>query len=265
MSTYNNFELLMYAAAEKSCDQMADEFLNVDGTGFEITPSQKKRMNRIAKGYISGGKRKTIATKWIAVACIISVFIALTACVSIPKIRNAIKAFFVEWYEDYIAIGFGDNNNSQPKYEFIEPNVDTTEANMTEANNSANKDSAEESIVYPTTIEKKATLTYLPGKYDMVVDFDDETYYLVSFIYGEDCIFYLSQNIITSELHWTNSESQEIYKTSINSYDAIITNDLSNTSIYIIVWQDNQYEYRIMGEFSSINEIIKVSEGLILQ
>ncbi len=265
MSTYNNFELLMYAAAEKSCDQMADEFLNVDGTGFEITPSQQKRMNRIAKGYISGGKRKTIATKWIAVACIISVVIALTACVSIPKIRNAIKAFLVEWYEDYIAIGFGDNDGSQPKYEFIEPSMDTTEANMTETKNSENNEATAESIVYPTTITKKATLSYLPGEYDMVVDFEDETYYVVSFLYEENCIFYLSQNVITSELHWTNSESQEIYKTSINNYDAIITKDLSNTSVYTIVWQDNQYEYRIMGEFSSINEIIKVAEGLILQ
>lgn len=265
MSTYNNFELLMYAAAEKSCDQMADEFLNVDGTGFEITPSQQKRMNRIAKGYISGGKRKTIATKWIAVACIISVVIGLTACVSIPKIRNAIKAFFVEWYEDYIAIGFGDNDGSQPKYEFIEPNVDTTEANMTEANNSANKDSAEESIVYPTTIEKKATLTYLPGEYDMVVDFDDETYYLVSFYDDEEFILCFSQKIITSELKWTNSENQKIYKTIISNHDAILVEDSKTPNIYTLIWQDTEYEYLISGRFSDKSEIIKIAESLVLQ
>lgn len=265
MSTYNNFELLMYAAAEKSCDQMADEFMNVDGTGFEITPSQQKRMNRIAKGYISGDKRKTIATKWIAVACIISVVIGLTACVSIPNIRNAIKAFFVEWYEDYIAIGFGEKDNSEPKYELIEPNTGTTENDTQESISTTDQNLEKDSIVYPTTISKKATLTYLPGAYDMVVDFEDETYYVVGFYDGEEYILCFSQKIITSELKWTNSENQKIYKTTISNYDAVLVEDSNTPNVYTLIWQDNEYEYLITGKFSSNNEIIKVAESLVLQ
>lgn len=265
MSTYNNFELLMYAAAEKSCDQMADEFLNVDGTGFEITPSQQKRMNRIAKGYISGGKRKTIATKWIAVACIISVAIALTACVSIPKIRNAIKAFFVEWYEDYLVVGFGNKDNSEPQYEFIEPNTGANETNTTEPTFDSDQNLEKDNIVYPTTITKRATLSYLPGEYDMVVDFEDETYYVVSFYDDEEYIFFLSQNIITSELKWANSENQKIYKTIISNHDAILVEDSKTPNIYTLIWQDTEYEYLISGRFSDNNEIIKIAESLVLQ
>ena len=52
MSKYNNFELLMYAAAEKSSDALAEEFLNIDDSEFAITPSQQKRMNKLAKSYI---------------------------------------------------------------------------------------------------------------------------------------------------------------------------------------------------------------------
>ena len=265
MSKYNNFELLMYAAAEKSSDALAEEFLNIDDSEFAITPSQQKRMNKLAKSYILGRNRKTTILKILAVACLLSVAVGLTACVSIPRVRNAIKAFFVEWYEDYVAIGFGDKDNSEPKYELIEPNTGTSETDITESTSSSDQDSEKDTVVYPTTISKKATLTYLPGEYNMVVDFEDKTYYLVSFMDGTECVFYISQNVINSALHWTNSDSQEVYKTKIHSYDAILVEDTATPNSYTLIWQDNEYEYLIVGIFSNTEELIKVAEGLVLQ
>lgn len=265
MSKYNNFELLMYAAAEKSSDALAEEFLNIDDSEFAITPSQQKRMNKLAKSYILGRNRKTTILKILAVACLLSVAVGLTACVSIPRVRNAIKAFFVEWYEDYVAIGFGDKDNSEPKYELIEPNTGTSETDITESTSSSDQDSEKDTVVYPTTISKKATLTYLPGEYNMVVDFEDKTYYTVSFFEGVEYIFFLSQKTITSELKWANSENQKIYKTMIGNYDAILVEDNITPNTFTIIWQDTEYEYLISGKFSNNNEIIRVAESLVLQ
>ena len=212
MSKYNNFELLMYAAAEKSSDALAEEFLNIDDSEFAITPSQQKRMNKLAKSYILGRNRKTTILKILAVACLLSVAVGLTACVSIPRVRNAIKAFFVEWYEDYVAIDFGSKDDRIPEYELINPTTDATETNNVETNSSDSQTSEKESITYPSKIMKKASLTLLPDNYRIEVDIDSDTYYLVSFFSGEEYVFFLSQNIITSELKWSNSENQKIQR-----------------------------------------------------
>lgn len=266
MSTYNNFELLLFAAAEKSCERQAQEFLCVDSTGFEITPSQQKRMKKIAKTYGFGIKKKPSYIRLIAAACLIALAISLSACMYVPKIRNAIKAFFAEWYENYIAIGFGEKENNEPTYEFIEPNKDTEESEGVDPKDTVYQNSSKETQpLPPSKITKKISLTYLPEAYTMEVDIDNETYYSISFYDGENYIFYASQNIIDSELNWTNSEQQNIYKTTVNSYEAILTEDLQNSNVYTIIWQDSEYEYRIMGKFTNISEITKVAEGIILQ
>ena len=266
MSTYNDFELLLFAAAEKSCERQAQEFLSVDSTGFEISPSQQKRMKKIAKTYGFGIKKKPSYIRLIAAACLIALAISLSACMYVPKIRNAIKAFFVEWYENYIAIGFGEKENNEPKYEFIEPNKDTEESEAVDPKDTVYQNSSEETQpLPPSKITKKISLTYLPEAYNMKVDIDNETYYSIMFFEEEEIVFTAVQNIINSELNWTNSEQQNIYKTTVNSYDAILIEDLQNPNVYTIIWQDNEYEYLIAGKFSDIKEITKVAEGIILQ
>ena len=266
MSTYNNFELLLYAAAEKSCEHQTQLFLNIDSDDFEITPSQRKQFDRITKSYGLTIKKKINATRLVAVACLMGLAISLSACMCVPKIRNAIKSFFVEWYEDYIAVGFGEKENTAPTYEFIEPNMETTDIETNDFDDTSHNESAEESRpTPPSKIEKKISLTYLPGTYDMEIDIDTETYYAISFLDKENVIFYVTQNIINSELHWTNSEGQKIYKTTVNDYEAMLIENLQIPNIYTLIWQDNQYEYRITGEFTHISEITKTAEGVILQ
>ena len=266
MSTYNNFELLLYAAAEKSCEHQTQLFLNIDSDDFEITPSQRKQFDRITKSYGLTIKRKINATRLVAVACLMGLAICLSACMCVPKIRNAIKSFFVEWYEDYIAVGFGEKENTAPTYEFIEPNMETTGIETDTFEGESHNDIVEESIpTPPSKIEKKISLTYLPGSYNMEVDIDNETYYSVSFYNADMFVFYVTQNTINSELNWANSESQKIYKTTVNGNEAIITEDINMPNIYTLIWQDSEYEYLVSGKFSDINEIKKVADGIILQ
>ena len=44
----------------------------------------------------------------------------------------------------------------------------------------------------------------------------------------------------------------------------LIEND-TDEIIYTLIWKDDQYRYMIQGEFSSISELVKIAEGIILE
>ena len=262
MSEYNNFELLLFAASEECCNKEAEDFLNIDAKDFSITKQQRKRMKQLMRKYTVTEKRRIPAVKWIAVACILSLSLLFTACVSITEIREAIKGFFLNWYDDFVSVGFGDEKKDKYDYEKIEfgDNVN----NSASSSESTTASTSEEIPPPPTEIVRKAYATYLPGDYTSVVDFDGGFYYSVSYYEGSDYVFSLTQNIITHELQWANTKSQNIYTANINGFDAIVIENIDMNDIYIIVWQDNEYEYNIEGCFSNIQEIINVAEGVKL-
>lgn len=268
MSTYNNFELLLFAASEDCCNKQAEDFLNVDGSGFEITEEQRKRMKSMARKYTKKERKRSPTFKWIVAACLLSLSICFTACVSIPEIREAIKNFFLEWSEDFVSIGFGETKEDNSKYEEIEmgENVggesNSSEDTLTEPSGSSSEQTIPDP---PTEILKKAYATYLPGDYTSKVELDSRLYYTVNYYENSEYIFSIMQNIITQDLYWRNSESHKIYTANINGFDAIIVENIDMDNVYSILWQDNEYEYSIMGIFSSIDEIIKVAEGIKLK
>lgn len=236
MKKYNNFELLLTAAAEECCEQEATDFLSIDAANFEITRSEEKRIwHMINKN--TGSKTSWKVIKIAVVACLVFLAIGFTACMCIPEIRNAIKEVIIEWHEGYIAIGFEEETLEESRQETVEPTP-------------------------PKTIESKAYASYLPKSYELEIDMDNKFMYIVSFYYESELAFSLTQTPISDENVWVNSENAKIYNVKINEYNAIMIEFLEYPQWYCAVWQDRYYEYEITGSFSSMDELIKVAEGI---
>ena len=265
MRTYNNFEFLLFSASEECCKKQAEEFLGVNDEGFEITNRQRKRMKHLLRKYTKKEKNKStmLKWKWIAVACLLSLSIALTACVSIPELREAIKKFFLDWKEDFVAVGFGDKAEQPeyPDYEKIMPG-DQPSTDEIPSDNSTGDSTQETTIDPPTEILKKAYATYLPGEYVVEITDDTPYYYSVNYCIDGNLVFVLTQNVIRGEFAWLDSENQIMYQTKINGYDAIILEEKDITGCYNLIWRDREYEYVIMGMFSNIQELTKTAEGI---
>ena len=236
MKKYNNFELLLTAAAEECCEQEATDFLSIDAANFEITRSEeKRRWHMINKN--TGSKTSWKVIKIAVVACLVFLAIGFTACMCIPEIRNAIKEVIIEWHEGYIAIGFEEETLEESRQETVEPTP-------------------------PKTRESKAYASYLPKSYELEIDMDNKFMYIVSFYYESELAFSLTQTPISDENVWVNSENAKIYNVKINEYNAIMIEFLEYPQWYCAVWQDRYYEYEITGSFSSMDELIKVAEGI---
>ena len=219
MSTYNNFEYLLFVASEECSRKQAEEFLQVSDEGFEITDKQRKRMKQLIRKHSKKEKAKASALKWkwIAVACLLTLSIGLTACVSIPELREAIKKFFLDWKEDFVAVGFGDKTEQPeyPDYDIIMPG-DQPSTNEIPSDNSTGDSTQETPIDPPTEILKKAYATYLPGEYVAEITDDTPYYYSVNYCIDGNLVFVLTQNVIRGELAWLDSENQIMYQTKIN-------------------------------------------------
>lgn len=265
MSKNNNFEFLLFTAADECSKKQAEEFLNIDDTGFEITERQRKRMKQLVRKCTKKEKSRAYALKWkwIAAACVLSLSIILTACVSIPEIRDAIKDFFLEWYDDFVSIGFGEKSDAEqyPDYDKIMPG-DQPNTNENSSDNSSGESTKENNVTPPTEILNKAYATYLPKDCIHTVKVDTKYYYLVNYYYNGNLMFSLTQNIIDNESYWADNDNQTIYKAKVNGYEAIIAEKNGEHKTYFIIWQDNEYKYTITGVFDNIDELIKVAESV---
>lgn len=75
-------------------------------------------------------------------------------------------------------------------------------------------------------------------------------------------IFSLTQNVISGEMNWNNAEGQSVSEIQINGYRAVLIEDQNMTSVYSLIWRDQEYEYNIVGLFSNKDELIQVAEGV---
>ncbi len=275
MNMTNEFDILLKDVYGKYCLKLSNELRALDTTGFEITPAERKRFLKMKKAIEKGRCKKSVGrfslTKLVAAACLIVLSLAITACVAIPEVRNAIKRIVLSWNDDYVAIAFVEENETNP----VLDNVAATKENDIPAVY-GDADNAEETpkdseapenteIVKPTSIEKKAYASYLPGDYTMVVDGDIAAFYSISYYHKNEIKFYLSQNIIKGELKWADYESRRIEYKFVNGFQAILFIDEFEPNLYLLIWQDNEYEYNLEGYFENVDELIKVAEGIKLK
>ncbi len=264
MQENNNFDLLITTACNKYCIDTAKEFLQTDTSGFEITASERRRFHKMLRASERAQKPKTSMGRIIAAACIIVLCASITACVAIPKVREAIKRAVVEWYDKYISIEFVEQPQDSEARSKTE-NVIADQGTATESDVQASESSESTEIQKPTKIEQKAYASYLPEGYTYEVDLDTKIFYVTLYYQENELKFSITQKTIVEQLAWADSENHKVTYSNVNEYQAILLEDLNDPSLYMLVWQDMQYEYKIEGYFKDTNEITKIAEGIRLQ
>ncbi len=272
MNKHTNFDILLYLAAEECAISDVEKFLALDDSNVIISSATQRKAKRIIRR--SEGKSHPMwsTIKYAAVACLIIMSICFTACICIPKVREAIKEVFVEWYEGYIAIGFTSNeeDDTDPpigasNVEVNGMNIGSTEASSEQATTENETQSTEPDVtppLPPTTIEKKAYATYLPEGYVEEVKYDNLRIYQLVYLNDGILQFILLQKPIDEYLVWADSENQNIQKVYVQDKEAILTIHEARKNTYNLVWQTSEYEYQLSGTFSSIDELIKIAEGI---
>ncbi len=265
MSTNTNFDILLRAAA-KECIAFEGAAYTDAELLFPITPELKRRADKIIKR----AERKPCTVwrtlKYAAVACIICLAICFTACMCIPKLRNALKEAFVRWYEDYIAVGFA-SGESDEMTEPTGPAIGAEESrdassDVTESVTDAPTDMSDEPPASPTKVEKKAQAAYLPESYVQRVKVNNSRCYSVSFYLEEEFVFSFKQTPIKEYLVWVDSTDKLVSRENVNGTDAVLTADEADPNKFTLVWQSDEYEFSLNGSFTSKEELLKIAEGI---
>lgn len=245
-------------------DDEAEYFLSVDVSGIEYNEEIKRRMLRYAFKR-SRYERKRYAVKVILVACLVAMSVVFTACVSIPKIREAIWGAVIEWYDDHISVKFE---------EITEQTVETTRTPETSGDQLSTEitgetetnTTTEEAVRPPKTIEQNAYIADLPEGY-YVEEGAESNLYREMNIYDASGVFafWLYQKVINDDPIFLDSENENIMEITINDNIAFILADTSLENVYTVIWTDGLYEYTIYGVFDSVKEIIDLVEHVNLK
>ncbi len=268
----NNFDVLLRMACEQYCDGEVEKFLGRDVSDFQITPHIRRRFKKIKKNPSPQNVKNTKMIRLIVAACLLAISVAITACVAVPKIRDAIKKVILIERGAYVEVVFTDEAQSTEP----DANVAATAAANTAANAAANAaepqtnsehiDVSEETKPKrPDKILQRAYVTPCPEgcTYEL-----EDTIAVGScgvwYYKDGDIYFILSQSTIEREHTMVDSENMTFEYVKVNGDEAVLFEEKEDSAIHMLVWQDDQYEYCIYGYLNK-DEIISMAESVKLQ
>ena len=250
MKKYDNFELLLHAAAESYMEKEAEEFKARDTSHIPDNPRMQKKIEKLARHAQSPHRFKWY--KLLAVACLAALILATTACLAISEIREKFYEAFVQIFDRYVAVDFEEGN----------PNA--TPPEETESETETETESESLPLDPPAQIEHKAYASYLPEAYTCVVEAESDAYYALSYYDLDDnWKFTLTQELIGEDVHYNDNEDQESEIIYIHGNQAFLLRDSSQSGFYTLIWRDSFYEYSLYGTFSSVESLKKVAEGIV--
>lgn len=232
----DNFDMLISAAVVQCVHHDADTLSSVDVSEVPDTSRLYKKVMRNLPG-----SRRT-AVKAIVTLALAAALLALTACACLPDVRDYFWGVVTEWYGDHFEVSFDKEQHSDEKQTTISQSD------------------------FPSMIEKKAVLKYLPdgssyGDETMMLGQYHSNYYLDN---GE-WSFTFSQYAITDDKAYLDAESSNAIRVLINNDEGVLMEiEDSNNVLYYLIWQDDFYRYSITGNFKSLSVLLKVAENLEL-
>ena len=231
----DDFDTLLSLAAKECVKEEAAAFLSADISGIEDNPQMLQKI----LGESRKNKNKWKALKIIALVAILCMSIAFTACMLIPEIRNVLWNVFVKEHGDHVEIEFETGEETEIVTEVLDKE-------------------------YPTRIEQKMELSYVPEGCIKGEEIVTLSHYQINYC-SEDGIrkCFITQSVIGGVNSFINDKSGQITYIEINgSKGILIEYDEDKDFQYSLTWQDSQYRYTIHGNFSSINEMIQIAEGI---
>ncbi|MBO5849991.1 MAG: DUF4367 domain-containing protein [Paludibacteraceae bacterium] len=252
MKKYNNFELLLHAAAEECVEEEAKEFLTQDTSKVEGKIINQKRVEKLIKKSCRFHQKNYRIRTLLAIAALLIVILVSTACLSFTEIGQKAYNAVVGFFDKYISIDFEESPREDLSSEETETVVES--------------ETLPPSAELPSSIERKIYASYLPSTYNCTIDGESEFYYLLSYYdLSNNWAFSVTQSTITNHSHFSDYEKQATEFINIRGNRAIVIKDETQTDFYTLHWRDLGYEYSIYGNFKDINTLKKIAEGITLE
>lgn len=244
-----NFDAILSASLFQNVSREAQAFLDIDVSHVKDDPKFKKRILKMVQGK---GTDSTHILNWriVLVAALLAVSLIFTACMCVPKVREAIWNVIVEWYDKYIDVSFEDENTADP-----DVNDPSSDANMNKTP--------------PSGIEKKAVATYLPEGYYISNNVSQTMVRYLFYCNDEgDRQFKLIQKVIDGSNSGSlkvDNENDTVIAVDINGFAGLLISYSDTPEIYYLAWQDEEYQYWLYGTFESVSELIKIARGVVVK
>lgn len=252
--TCTRLDAILTVAATEYSQKLTEDFLSVK-PDFEMSePTERRIMRMIRKDKRRASRQNALKiAKYIMIACLIAATVAFTACMAIPRIRQAIWKAIVEWHDEYISIKFVPAETDANDISTAEP-TDTTSDTPSATPN-------EPIVTPPMTIEEVNMPSYMPVGYKTTSQLMNRIFMLNYFDENDEFVFTYNQTIIDVD-DVLDSEEGKITETTINGLNAVIITYEDQPNVYILCWQDSQYRYSIYGYFEDYNELIRLAESV---
>lgn len=252
MKKYNNFELLLLSAAEECIEEEATEFLNQDTAEIEGKLKKQKQVESLLKKEYRPSPKKHRYRTLLAIAALLIVALLLTACFSFTNIGQKAYKAVVGFFDKYISIDFEEKE----PYEIIPEDTESV----------CETETTPPPPTPPNSIERKAYASYLPSTYTCTIDGMSASYYVLSYYDLENnWVFTITQSTFSAYSHYSDYEGQATEFLNIHGNRAILIKDETQPNFYSLIWRDSCYEYSIYGNFTDINTLKKIAEGIALE
>lgn len=217
-------DALLYAAAPYAGQKELAEYFSVE------PPMQLSE--RIKRRIIRRAKRGTVTVmqyaKRVAVIALIVMSIGFAGVLSIDAVRAALWNAIVEWYEEYIAVAFVQEETVSAPTEILEYREP--------------RGLGEEFVRYET------------GK--------NESSFSIEYESDSILIFYRQGLLDQFETFLSNQKSEIFNEININGCSGMMTSATTEVGEQLtILWHDDEYTYFLIGNMP-LDELLKIAEGV---
>ncbi|MGM9683126.1 MAG: DUF4367 domain-containing protein [Eubacteriales bacterium] len=276
-SNFDRLDALIALSVKDCIDEEVNNFLKTEVT---VTPSTG------FTGKIARLVRKSKTTRHpfykplriVAVAILIALSIMFTACVSIPRVREAVWNAIIEWYDDYISIRFtapesssestsesrSGGTSGSAQRSISESTSGSTQRSILgnssgSSSNEIDTDKPAVSATPPKTIETVNAPTYIPYGY-MVISYTSQiNFYQEYYDADGNFSFYFYQNLKGTK-HNIDNKDATVSSVVINNKEGLLITGEGDTMS--VIWEDDFYSYMINGQFDTEEEILKIASSV---
>lgn len=217
--------------AELAVREMARAVMEMDVSDVQVPESLKERADKLfAEERERLASRRRILRKRVTVILVAAIMAVLTACATIPAIRERIYEIVVEYYDKY----FSYKSKQLPSQ------------------------TKSEEVAF-----KKRTPTYLPDGYELYGDDSSED--MTSVHYWDPMNGFLityEQFPIGLLQYKGNVETAEIISVKVRGYEGIASvKTINNGCEVTLMWSDDKYDYSLIS-LSTLDELLRMADSV---
>jgi len=230
------------------CQKMAQETLSLDVSESEISDALQSRVEALFASERAATRKRSIRRRVVTVL-IAAVLLALTACMSIPAIRDKIVRIVVTYYEEFFSC------QSEPAV--------TDDVTLPETEADPERATALPGVVMLGNTFEARFPTYLPEGYEVYRNGStNQTTHIYYWNANSGAAIFYQQNPVCRKKYKINAENAQIQEVWINGNQGIAARKSAAGVVEItLVWNDGMYDY-YLNTVLTLEETMKIAESI---